>query len=128
MILDERPRSDVELLEGPEEGCVDDQRARAPLLEERQKELGLFSLEKRILQSDLTAAFQYMKGAFEQESILQTKRGLKLKEVKFSFYVGKKVFTQRAVRHWHRLPRDVVDAPSLEAFKTALDVILSNLI
>lgn len=64
MILDERLRSDVELLEGLEEGCVDDQRAEAPLLEERVRELGLISLEKR-LQRDLVAAFQYMKEAYE---------------------------------------------------------------
>ena len=32
------------------------------------------------------------------------------------------------VRHWHRLPREVVDAPSPEAFKARLDGILSNLV
>ena len=31
-------------------------------------------------------------------------------------------------RHWHRLPQEVVDAPSLEAFKVRLDGALSNLI
>ena len=34
----------------------------------------------------------------------------------------------RVVRHWHRLPRDVVDAPSLETLKARLDGVLSNLI
>ena len=33
----------------------------------------------------------------------------------------------RVVRHWKRLPREVVDAPSLEAFKARLDGTLRNL-
>ena len=34
----------------------------------------------------------------------------------------------RAVKHLNRLPREVVDAPSLETFKVRLDGALSNLI
>jgi len=34
----------------------------------------------------------------------------------------------KVVRHWHRLPREVGDAPSLEAFKVTLDEALNNLI
>jgi len=40
----------------------------------------------------------------------------------------KKICTMRVVRHWHRLPGEVVDAPSLEMFKVRLDGALSNLI
>jgi len=42
--------------------------------------------------------------------------------------VRKKFFTMRVMKHWHRLPREVVDAPSLETFKARLDGALSNLI
>jgi len=34
----------------------------------------------------------------------------------------------RVVKHWHRLPREVVEAPSLETLKARLDGALSNLI
>ncbi|KFP56873.1 hypothetical protein N323_06948, partial [Cathartes aura] len=54
--------------------------------------------------------------------------GFKLKEGRFRLYIRKKFFTVRVVRHWNRLPREVVDAPSLEAFKARLDGALSNLV
>ncbi|GAB0204725.1 cAMP-dependent protein kinase inhibitor alpha [Grus japonensis] len=40
----------------------------------------------------------------------------------------KKFFAVRFVRHWNRLPREAVDAPSLEVFKARLDGALSNLV
>ena len=41
--------------------------------------------------------------------------------------VRRKLFTRRVVRHWHRLPRKAVDAPSLEALKARLDGALGSL-
>ena len=43
--------------------------------------------------------------------------GFKLKEVRFWLDIKKKSLTVRVVRHWNRLPRDVIDAQSLETFK-----------
>ncbi|KFV54981.1 hypothetical protein N341_04945, partial [Tyto alba] len=54
--------------------------------------------------------------------------GFKLKVGRFKLDIRKKFFTMRVVNHWHRLPREVVDAPSLETFKARLDRALSNLI
>ncbi|KFM00504.1 hypothetical protein AS27_06005, partial [Aptenodytes forsteri] len=54
--------------------------------------------------------------------------GFKLKEGRFRLDIRKKSFTLRVVKHWNRLPREVVDAPSLETFKVRLDGALSNLI
>lgn len=41
----------------------------------------------------------------------------KLKEDQFRLDVRGKIFTARVVKHWHKLPREVVDAPCLEIFK-----------
>ena len=54
--------------------------------------------------------------------------GFKLKKGRFQLDIRKKFFSMRAVRDWHRLRREVVNAPSLETFKARLDGALSNLI
>ncbi|KFZ45958.1 hypothetical protein N321_10130, partial [Antrostomus carolinensis] len=54
--------------------------------------------------------------------------GFKLEEGRFRLDIRKKFFTVRVVTHWNRLPREVVDAPSLEVFKARLDEALSNLV
>ncbi|KFQ69748.1 hypothetical protein N335_02739, partial [Phaethon lepturus] len=105
--------------------------------EDRLRELGLFSLEKRRLQGDLTAAFQYLKGAYKKDEDRHFSKaccnrtrgnGFKLKEGRFRLDLRMKLFTVRVVIPWHSLPREVVDASSLEAFKVRLDGALSNLV
>ncbi|KFQ02180.1 hypothetical protein N330_14252, partial [Leptosomus discolor] len=54
--------------------------------------------------------------------------GRKLGEGRFRLDTRKKFFTLRVVDHWNRLPKEVVDAPSMEVFKTRLDGALSNLV
>ena len=58
----------------------------------------------------------------EQEEMASSSEG------RFRLDIRKKSFTVRVVRHCHRLPRDVVDAPSLELFKVRLDQAPGNLI
>jgi len=105
--------------------------------EERLRELGLFSLEKRRLWGDLIAAFQYLKGACKKDGdrLFSTAccdktrgNGFKLKEGRFRLDTRKKFFTMKVMKLWHRFPREVVDAPSPETFKARLDRALSNLI
>ena len=105
--------------------------------EDRLRELGLFSLENRRLRGDLRAAFQYLKGptgrmerGFSQRCVVigQEGNGCKLKEGRFRLDIRKKFFTMRVVKHWNRLPREAVAAPSLEVFKARLNGTLSNLV
>ena len=54
--------------------------------------------------------------------------GFKLGQGRFRLDIRKKFFPQRMLTHWNRLPKEAVDAPSLETFKARLDVALGSLV
>ena len=104
---------------------------------DRMKELRLFRLENRRLQGDLIVTFRFLKGSYRKEGDRHFSRvcndrtrenGFKLKECRFWLDIRKKSFTVRVVRHWNRLPRDVVDTPFLETYKARLNQAPGNLI
>ena len=136
-VLSSQYKKDTELLERVQRRAIKMIRRQEHFpYGDRLRELGLFSLEKRRLQGNLIEAFQYLKGAYKKEgSQLFTRvdnsrtrgNGFKLKEGRFRLAVRGKFSTTRVVRCWNRLPREVMDAPSLEVFKARLDGALGHL-
>jgi len=98
--------------------------------EERLRDLGFFSLKKRRMRGDLINAYKYLKGGCQKDgaklfSVVPSNRirgnGHKQKQRKFCLNMRKNFFTLRVTEHWNRLPREVVDSPSLEIWRYSLE-------
>ncbi|KAK4824002.1 hypothetical protein QYF61_009127 [Mycteria americana] len=105
--------------------------------EEWLRTLGLSSLEKRRLRGNLTALYRFLRrrsgeGGADLLSLvfsdIMRENDSKLHQGRFRLDIRKHFFTERVVKHWNKLPREMVNVPSLSVFRRHLDNTLNNML
>jgi len=91
--------------------------------EERLRDLGCSAWRRESSRKTILQPF-----STQQDPHRTRDDSFKLREGRFRSDVRKKFFPMRVAKHWHRLPREVAEAPSLEKIKVRLDRALSNLV
>jgi len=111
--------------------------AGTPLLHRKAERAGVFQPEEKKVPGRPYSSLPVPGGAYKKAGEgLSTRawsgrtrgNGFKLKEAKFRLDARKKFLMIRVVRHWHRLPGEILAVPSLEVFKSRLAEALSNLV
>ena len=96
----------------------------------------MLSLEKRRLRGDLIALYNFLREVVMRRGLASSPRQqIGPEEMAASSYwrrfrldIGRNFFSQRVVRHWNGLPREVVESPSLAVFKRCLDEELQDMV
>ena len=124
-------RKDIELLERVQRRATKMiPSLRGQPYDERLKRLKLFTLEKRRLRGDLIQVFKYLNKfnnvdhtkLFELHANQRTRNnGRPIKEKRCNTDIGRSFFSNRVVRHWNLLPAEVVDAKTINCFKSRVD-------
>jgi len=105
--------------------------------EERLRELGAVESGEEEAEGDLIALYSSLRGGCREVEVgvfshvnSDRTRGndLKLCQGRFQFDIRKNFFTERVVRPWTRLPREVAESPSLEGFRKRVDVALQDMV
>jgi len=122
---------------GPEEGHKDDSRAGTPLLRGKAERVRAVQPGEEQAVGRPYCSLPVLKGSLSEDWDKLFSRaccdrtrstGFKLKEGRFRLYIRKKCSAITVMKHWHRLPRKVVNDPCLETFKVRLNGALSNMV
>jgi len=114
----------------PEEGHKNDQRAGVPLLWGKAERVWAVQPGEEKAVGTPYSSLSVPEGAYrkDRENFFSKtccdrtrSNWFKLREDRFRLDIRKNLFTMRVVKHWHRLPREVVGAPSVETFKARLN-------
>jgi len=88
----------------------------------------LLPLYTALVRPHLEYSVQFWAPQFKKDEELLESNGHKLKHRKFHLNMRKNFFPLRVMEHWNRLPREAVESPSLQIFKTRLDKVLCSLL